>query len=308
MSKLSQLSQREKIMLYGLALLLIVVGGIFLLIKPALARHDLLRQEMDELQIQRDAIEAVLLGLEGLEAEEARLQQELTDLGYLLSPVMTNEDLDHMLTGLLLEHQLTPQSLTLSDIGYVSIAPFTAGSLLPADSDQQEQEDTPMLLANVCNFTTSGARLHVLDLVDAIDKCTYLLLNNCTIAQQTDGFYSLNATVTVLFAEPDSVAGAGAENAPSLPPETGYGLEVEDLQELDLPSSQPEPSPLPESGGGSEGEGSVPTSPTPPAATTPAEGVATPAEGVATPAEGESGNGGAPAAPPQEGNTTPVAE
>ena len=108
------LSKREKILLYALAVVAIVAGMVTLVIQPAMARTDTLDAAILEKQMSVDSIRSSLLTTQALKDEIAESEAGVTREGTYFLPVMTNNELDKYVTGLLQTHGLTALSLAIA--------------------------------------------------------------------------------------------------------------------------------------------------------------------------------------------------
>lgn len=112
-----QLSKREKILLYLLAVFAVTAGMIMLVIVPAKERADALDEQILTSQMQVDSMQALIRSSTQMEEEIAQFEADITlEQAYYL-PAMTSDDLDKFITGLLQEHGLVAQSLAISSDG-----------------------------------------------------------------------------------------------------------------------------------------------------------------------------------------------
>lgn len=123
---MNKLSKREKTMLYILGLILIIGGGIYFLVPPMLDNYTLSQEEAAQAEEQRMLTEMQVAQLPALEEQIAQNRREAAMYSARLSPAVRNEDLDKMITGMLLEHGLTPSSLAMTDTTQQPVPAFGA--------------------------------------------------------------------------------------------------------------------------------------------------------------------------------------
>ncbi|WP_270639280.1 type II secretion system protein GspM [Longibaculum muris] len=116
-----QLSSREKKLLYFLVCFLIVVGGWFFVIVPALDKNTVLNKEYQDILMENASIQTdlsqYLSAQDQLKVEQDNLKQVIENY----NPILSTEKIDKLITTTFLSQGLTPTSLTLSDVTAVKI-------------------------------------------------------------------------------------------------------------------------------------------------------------------------------------------
>ncbi len=110
---MSKLSKREKLLLYILLIVLLIMAGWFL-IKPAMEEAQELESSIEAAETEKSYVEQIIATRPTYAAaidESEALVKELQN-GFL--PSMTNDDLDRYITGLLQKNGLLAESLLIS--------------------------------------------------------------------------------------------------------------------------------------------------------------------------------------------------
>lgn len=111
---MKSLTKREKVLLYIMTAVAIVAGMVVLVIQPATEKADALDASITERENAITTITAELSAAAGVSDSIGSLEAEiLKEQSYYL-PVMTNNELDEYVTGLLQSHGLMPLSLSIS--------------------------------------------------------------------------------------------------------------------------------------------------------------------------------------------------
>lgn len=118
---MTKLSNREKLLLYLLVVVLALVAGWFL-IKPALEESAALGNEAVETAMQKTAVEQAIAGRTQYTESLAQSQARAEALEDEFLPLMTNDDLDRYITGILQRNGLVAESLLISASGDESVS------------------------------------------------------------------------------------------------------------------------------------------------------------------------------------------
>lgn len=101
-------------MLYVLAMIGIIAGMVMLVIQPAMERTDTLDAAILEKQTSLDSISASIMTVQALKNEIAESEKGIVQEETYFLPMMTNNELDAYVTGLLQTHGLTALSLSIA--------------------------------------------------------------------------------------------------------------------------------------------------------------------------------------------------
>lgn len=110
---MTKLSGRERLLLYVLLIVLAVAAGWFL-IKPAMNESAELDDAILEAEMQKTTVEQAIAARPGYAESVADSRASIEELKKDFLPLMTNDDLDRYITGLLQRHGLVAESLLIS--------------------------------------------------------------------------------------------------------------------------------------------------------------------------------------------------
>lgn len=199
----NKLSRREKILLYILLCFLIVMGGLYLLILPAMTRCNNLKGEYDEALMARAAISQnggdtstpLTLG-------EAKKQAAAATEGYY-SP-MTVLELNEELTGLMLAYSLNPESLSVTEPAAAAFAGFGETTAAVTGTTAAGGSGTPSIggstvLQSQASLRMTGSRDDMIRLIDHI--AGYPSLQVTSVYLPNDGTYTMALNVLMFPTE-----------------------------------------------------------------------------------------------------------
>ncbi len=187
---MSKLTKRERILIYILLVVLVAVGGAFLIRGAALESADV-SQKLTDAELQLMQVQAAAQAAMGGESESPeQLNEQVLALQKKFLPVMTNDDLDRYITGILQDNGLVAESLEIA----VSEAPAKQAE------DAAEGEETPA--ASGAQFrtysvktTSRGALEQYIALIDAVSGMTGTRISmlNLRIGTETSHVRTLTA-------------------------------------------------------------------------------------------------------------------
>ena len=117
----NQLSSREKKLLYFLVCFLLIIGGWYFIISPALDKHTALNNEYQSLLMQNSSKQIELQRYLSAPEELKEKQDSLNKIIKKYNPILKDEKIDKLITTLILNNGLDPISLTIGDIQDVQL-------------------------------------------------------------------------------------------------------------------------------------------------------------------------------------------
>ncbi len=111
---MGKLSKREKFLLYLLAVVVIVAGMVWLVINPLTKKSDQLDADISSALLTQSEMQALIGSRAAIEADIASYNTRITEMQDSFLPVMTSDDLDRYITGLLQSNGLTAASLSIT--------------------------------------------------------------------------------------------------------------------------------------------------------------------------------------------------
>ena len=182
------MTKREKKLLGAALAALALVFAVQYLILPALEEKAALQDQLQSLTRNRETYDSRLHALTYLDEAIAAHQQELDALSASYSPCLSTEEMDSVITGLLLNHDLFPITLTLQVGKSGAAAPYLKedkatkysydGMSLDAlvskpDVTVEEitQKGADFFYIGSAHLTASGAPEAWLSLLDTVSAC-----------------------------------------------------------------------------------------------------------------------------------------
>ncbi|MEG1523942.1 MAG: hypothetical protein RRZ24_08950 [Clostridia bacterium] len=176
---MTKLSKREKMLLYILCAVVIVAGMVLLVIQPTLVRAGVLDETVLEQEITQNQMEQLIAESshmrQGLEKSNAGIAEQATHF----LPVMTSDELDRYITGLLQQNGLVAQSLQISEA-------ITHQSDVEADVDANTDtgNGSPVLTYQV-NVLASGTVSQFVNLTEYVGAADGIRIAKFTLHDQS---------------------------------------------------------------------------------------------------------------------------
>ncbi|MBU3805619.1 MAG: type II secretion system protein M [Candidatus Fournierella pullistercoris] len=186
-----QLSQREKYMLFFLAVFAIIMVGYLGLIQPALERRlELTTTLQEELDVKAQ-MESNIQQLPALEQEREQARVQATSAGAVFYEPLNSNRANELVVSLLDVHLLTPTSMTvspmtvkdlssgdvleISPLGYnwisqIQAAQTASGIQTGTDGEQSSQQATAQVLSTTITMTCQGEFSNFLAFFDDVAK------------------------------------------------------------------------------------------------------------------------------------------
>lgn len=201
---MNTLTKREKTMLYILLCFLIVVGGVFGLLLPAMNYSSDMQQKVDEAQMQQMLTSQTIMQAE--QTQKAIVSAEAAwkaEKRYYKQPMQT-EKVDSLVTALLLRHQLKIKSMTINPAEPAVIQKYDAnastvsggtGTTSASSTASDEQKTASQVTECRVNTIVVGAISDLNAMIDEINKTNGLRI--LSINSGTAGTESGNTTFTI---------------------------------------------------------------------------------------------------------------
>jgi len=108
-------SNREKILLYGLLMALLLFGIIYLVLTPGLEAYASLKTQVDEATFQKETMDMAILKIDAQRTTENAYTAKIDIAKDQYLPYKTNDEIDTLCTNLLIESGFKPLTLTISE-------------------------------------------------------------------------------------------------------------------------------------------------------------------------------------------------
>jgi len=125
---MKKLTKREKLLIYILACLVIVAGGIYFVVLPAYARYATVSSQAAEAEFTQESMTMAIEGMPSTMTTGNETNAKLMTLKSPFSVKLANEGLDVLLTQLCLSYSLTPTMLSIEDNSEQDVPIFIANS------------------------------------------------------------------------------------------------------------------------------------------------------------------------------------
>lgn len=178
---LNELSSREKKLLYFLFCFLIVVGSWMFLINPSLEKGKKLKQEYNDVLLENTNKQIELMQYITAPQELKEIKQQLVDIIKKYNAMLPDEEIDRLLTTLLINHSLTPTRLTIGEIQPVN--------LNNNDENNQNNEETTKastIYQVSVDMTVSGTMTQINNAIDDLNNQDGIQISAFSYSKSTD--------------------------------------------------------------------------------------------------------------------------
>ena len=178
---LNELSSREKKLLYFLFCFLIVVGSWMFLINPSLEKGKKLKQEYNDVLLENTNKQIELMQYITAPQELKEIKQQLVDIIKKYNAMLPDEEIDRLLTTLLINHSLTPTRLSIGEIQPVN--------LNNNDENNQNNEETAKastIYQVSVDMTVSGTMTQINNAIDDLNNQDGIQISAFSYSQSTD--------------------------------------------------------------------------------------------------------------------------
>lgn len=180
---MQKLTKREKTLIYILICFLIIVGGWFLLLNPALEKNSLVHAEYEQKQAQLTALQQQLKDYESAPNQLEILEETYNEITNQYKSILSNDDIDKFLTTKVLTNGFKPISMTIGAIGDAS---FQTTATTSTDTSTTKTTGNSVLKQVTVTMSLSGDLTKLKKLMNDIDgekgveisTLTYQLSNN----------------------------------------------------------------------------------------------------------------------------------
>lgn len=107
-------TKREKVLLYLLGIIIILSVGVCLMLKPAAAKHNEVNETLIEKQQEQQEMVLAISTLEATKDKIKETKANINDIRPKFNAILVNEDIDSLVTGLIVDCGLKPVSLSIS--------------------------------------------------------------------------------------------------------------------------------------------------------------------------------------------------
>lgn len=201
---MNSLSKREKTLIYILVCMIVFIGGIFLLVLPSFEQYSKAKSAYDEASDQLVITKASVPDYTTLDANVKKVKKELAEIRKSFYEEMDKEDLDQEITQLVVEHNLVPVNLSMSEIASEEVMNYEA--YLKSQTKEQststtknKTETTKKTTAKVYNVTmvVQGTVQNVQSLVNDANKTYSMKIGSVQYSEQQEDTKQMTITFKV---------------------------------------------------------------------------------------------------------------
>lgn len=201
---MNSLSKREKTLIYILVCMIIFIGGIFLLVLPSFEQYSKAKSAYDEASDQLVITKASVPDYTTLDANVKKVKKELEAIRKNFYEEMNKEDLDQEITQLVVEHNLVPVNLSMSEIASEEVMNYetylkSQTKEQSTSSTENKTETTKKTTAKVYNVTmvVQGTVQNVQSLVNDANKTYSMKIGSVQYSEQQEDTKQMTITFKV---------------------------------------------------------------------------------------------------------------
>lgn len=181
-----KLTEKDKKLLYLLCILIIAAGFIFFLIKPQFERREKLSDRLTEAENQKSSMEILIASAPAGEKIIEESTEEYTKVVRDFYPLMNSDQIEQTITKMVLSHQLTSVSLSVSSqpelaetVPYFASMKAMETGAADGQSDESGEENnqqegaenkSTMIYASQISVTVNGDKENMKALIDTVCK------------------------------------------------------------------------------------------------------------------------------------------
>ncbi|MGX8835195.1 hypothetical protein ACWG0P_13430 [Amedibacillus sp. YH-ame6] len=204
---MKNLTKREKILIYILVYILIIVGGGFLLCMPALEKYSTLQTQYDTIEAQWLTTKAGVVEYHDLDKkieEVTKLYNEQIKNFYIADDTKV-EDVDELITSLAKNHNLIPMSLQIGNVIEEEVVNYedfkknakksTTNAENSSSATASENNNKTTAKVYIVNLVVSGSITNLQSLVDDARTMKTLKISEVSYSKESE----LTKNMTVSF-------------------------------------------------------------------------------------------------------------
>lgn len=201
---MNSLSKREKTLIYILVCMIVFIGGIFLLVLPSFEQYSKAKSAYDEASDQLVITKASVPDYTTLDANVKKVKKELEKIRKSFYEEMNKEDLDQEITQLVVEHNLVPVNLSMSEIASEEVMNYetylkSQTKEQSTSSTEKKTETAKKTTAKVYNVTmvVQGTVQDVQSLVNDANKTYSMKIGSVQYSEQQEDTKQMTITFKV---------------------------------------------------------------------------------------------------------------
>lgn len=118
-------TKRERVLLYILLCLVLVLGGVFFLILPSFEKYNNLKATHQTAELELESARASIIDYTDLDKQIKKTAKELKAIKNKFYAEMDKEEVDDLVTESAVNHNLVPTSLSISEVAKEDVVNFS---------------------------------------------------------------------------------------------------------------------------------------------------------------------------------------
>lgn len=199
----AKLSKREKCLIYILIIVLILAGGVMLLVKPAMEKHDKINEQLIVKQQEQTETQWAISQIPVTESNITDCKKNIKKIKSEFNEILLNEDLDSLITNMVVASGLKPVSLMIGAEGenhqndQENDGTLSDNSSNPVLSDTQESHDA--VRATMVTVNVKGSMRQMLSLIGAANAKKGIVIKSFSISGNDNGDESDDAVLKAVL-------------------------------------------------------------------------------------------------------------
>ncbi len=154
---MTPLTNRDKKLLWFLAIVIILFVFVRILIMPQLEQYFELDNTISLAEMDKYDMEIKMVSLPGTQKRNEELQDKLNEAAALYYPVMSSQEIDREVTGFLLEHGLAIENLTITmPLAPSDLAPYAGSEMAAAQQEAGQKSNQEAASQGATNQETEN--------------------------------------------------------------------------------------------------------------------------------------------------------
>jgi len=200
-----ELSKREKILIFIAVIVVLVFVAFQFFIMPVYSKYTAKSDEYDNLSYEKEQLDMKIRSEELTRNNYIDLENDFMEIKESYPAVMSNEELDRMMTGLCLENKLNPVKLEISveETAEEGTEAQTESAGEETDStedetDSAEEQAVPFVVATV-KMNLGGDYNSMKGLIDTVEGKDYIQITQISYAKEKDTSTPSDSNISVIF-------------------------------------------------------------------------------------------------------------
>ncbi len=177
---LGKLSKRERVLIYILLILVIITAMFYFLVKPAADRNSRLATELLNKQSEEMVVRHNISSLENQKTKTKELHEIITKENEEIFPILSNDEVDLLVTSLMLNFNMAPNSLNISNA-------YLKQMLSYGETKPQDENDVLKVYTSAVTVKLSGTLTDLVDLLDHLENVRSIRVINYSVSGNGKG-------------------------------------------------------------------------------------------------------------------------